>query len=143
MKRVIVVGGGWSGVSAAICAKKAGADVILIEKTDLLLGAGNVGGIYRNNGRFTAAEEMIALGAGELFQAMDSCAELSDYLIKKSIRELERIGYNSRITFINNAKLCCGEGVCGACTKDIGANHSVHLCKKQLEIDEIKKIVLE
>ena len=75
MKRVIVVGGGWSGVSAAICAKKAGADVILIEKTDLLLGAGNVGGIYRNNGRFTAAEEMIALGAGELFQAMDSCAE--------------------------------------------------------------------
>lgn len=68
---------------------------------------------------------------------------LSDYLIKKSIRELERIGYNSRITFINNAKLCCGEGVCGACTKDIGANHSVHLCKKQLEIDEIKKIVLE
>ena len=75
MKRVIVVGGGWSGVSAAICAKKAGADVILIEKTDLLLSAGNVGGIYRNNGRFTAAEEMIALGAGELFQAMDSCAE--------------------------------------------------------------------
>ena len=40
MKRVIVVGGGWSGVSAAVCAKKAGADVILIEKTDLLLGAG-------------------------------------------------------------------------------------------------------
>lgn len=68
---------------------------------------------------------------------------LSNYLIKKSIRELERIGYNSRITFINNAKLCCGEGVCGACTKDIGADHSVHLCKKQLEIDEIKKIVLE
>lgn len=68
---------------------------------------------------------------------------LSNYLIKKSIRELERIGYNSRITFINNAKLCCGEGVCGACTKDIGANHSVHLCKKQLEIDEIKKLVLE
>lgn len=68
---------------------------------------------------------------------------LSNYLIKKSIRELERKGYNSHITFINNAKLCCGEGVCGACTKDVGANYSVHLCKKQLEIDEIKKLVLE
>ncbi len=78
MKRVIVTGGGWSGVSAAINAKKAGADVILIEKTDLLLGAGNAGGIFRNNGRYTATEEMIALGAGELFEAMDECAAHSD-----------------------------------------------------------------
>ena len=27
--------------------------VVLIEKTDMLLGLGNVGGIMRNNGRFT------------------------------------------------------------------------------------------
>ena len=74
MKKIVIVGGGWSGVSAALCAKKAGADVVLIEKTDLLLGAGNVGGIFRNNGRYTAAEEMIALGAGELFDVMDRCA---------------------------------------------------------------------
>lgn len=78
MKRVIVTGGGWSGVSAAVNAKKAGADVILIEKTDMLLGAGNAGGIFRNNGRYTAAEEMIALGAGELFEVMDECAVHSD-----------------------------------------------------------------
>ncbi len=74
MPKVIVVGGGWSGVSAALRAKKAGADVVLIEKTDLVLGAGNVGGIFRNNGRYTATEEMIALGAGELFEVMDLCA---------------------------------------------------------------------
>ena len=74
MKRIIVTGGGWSGVSAAVCAKKAGADAVLIEKTDLLLGTGNVGGIFRNNGRFTAAEEMKALGAGDLFGIMDACA---------------------------------------------------------------------
>ena len=74
MGRVVVTGGGWSGVSAAIRAKKAGCDVCLLEKTDLLLGAGNVGGIFRNNGRFTATEEMIALGAGELFEIMDECA---------------------------------------------------------------------
>jgi hypothetical protein len=45
--------------------------VTLVEKTDLLLGLGNVGGIMRNNGRFTAAEENIALGADELFGITD------------------------------------------------------------------------
>jgi len=75
MRRIVVIGGGWSGVSAAVCAKKAGAEVMLIEKTDLLLGAGNAGGIFRNNGRYTATEEMKALGAGELFDAMDECAQ--------------------------------------------------------------------
>ena len=74
MSKVVITGGGWSGVSAALQAAKAGEEVVLIEKTDLLLGAGNVGGIFRNNGRFTAAEEMTALGAGELFHVMDRCA---------------------------------------------------------------------
>ena len=74
MYRVIVVGGGWSGCAAALTAKKAGADVTLLEKTDLLLGLGNVGGIMRNNGRFTAAEENIAMGADELFAVTDKCS---------------------------------------------------------------------
>mgnify|MGYP001584940386 CR=1 FL=1 len=69
--KVIVIGGGWSGCSAAIIAKKAGADVALYEKTDMLLGLGNVGGIMRNNGRYTASEEMIALGAGDLIHLTD------------------------------------------------------------------------
>ncbi|WP_324825436.1 FAD-dependent oxidoreductase [Sinanaerobacter sp. ZZT-01] len=72
MNRVIVIGGGWSGCAASLAAKKAGADVVLVEKTDLLLGLGNVGGIMRNNGRYTAAEENIALGAGELFAITDA-----------------------------------------------------------------------
>jgi hypothetical protein len=37
----------------------------------MLLGLGNVGGIMRNNGRYTAAEEMIALGAGDLIHLTD------------------------------------------------------------------------
>ena len=78
MAKIIIVGGGWSGVSAAITAKRAGAEILLIEKTDLLLGAGNVGGIFRNNGRYTAAEEMRALGAGDLFEIMDDCAVHKD-----------------------------------------------------------------
>ncbi len=74
MYKVVVIGGGWSGCAAAISAKKAGADVTLLEKTDLLLGLGNVGGIMRNNGRFTAAEENIAMGAGDLFEITDKCS---------------------------------------------------------------------
>lgn len=71
MTRVVVVGGGWAGCGAAIAAKKAGADVVLLERTDMLLGTGLVGGIMRNNGRFTATEEMIAMGGGDLFQISD------------------------------------------------------------------------
>ena len=37
----------------------------------MLLGLGNVGGIMRNNGRYTASEEMIALGAGDLIHLTD------------------------------------------------------------------------
>lgn len=75
MTRVVIVGGGWAGCGAAVAAAKAGADeVVLFEKTDLLLGTGLVGGIMRNNGRFTATEEMIALGCGDLFQTADSVA---------------------------------------------------------------------
>jgi len=72
--RVVIVGGGWAGCAAAITAKKAGADVVLYERTDMLLGLGNVGGIMRNNGRYTAAEETILLGANELFEITDECS---------------------------------------------------------------------
>jgi hypothetical protein len=37
----------------------------------MLLGTGLVGGIMRNNGRFTATEELIAMGAAEIFTAID------------------------------------------------------------------------
>jgi hypothetical protein len=55
-------------------AAKAGGAVTLLERTDLLLGTGLVGGIMRNNGRYTATEEMIAMGGGELFEACDRLA---------------------------------------------------------------------
>ncbi len=74
MAKIIIIGGGWAGVSAAAAARQNGADVTIVEKTDLLLGTGNVGGIFRNNGRFTAAEEFIALGGDGLFAVLDGCA---------------------------------------------------------------------
>jgi hypothetical protein len=70
--KVIIIGGGWAGCASAVAAKKAGADVVIYEKTDMLLGVGNVGGIMRNNGRFTAAEELIQLGMGDLINITDA-----------------------------------------------------------------------
>lgn len=73
-KKIVIVGGGWSGSAAAIAAAKMGCQVTLLERTDMLLGTGLVGGIMRNNGRFSATEEMIAMGGGELFKAADAVA---------------------------------------------------------------------
>jgi len=73
MARIVVVGGGWSGCAAALAARAAGAaEVVLLERSDSLLGTGLVGGIMRNNGRYTAAEEMLALGGGALFEVCDA-----------------------------------------------------------------------
>jgi hypothetical protein len=70
--RVIIVGGGWAGSAAALSAHKQGAEVTLIERTDMLLGTGLVGGIMRNNGRYTATEEMMAMSGGEIFHLIDA-----------------------------------------------------------------------
>jgi len=50
----------------------AGADVVLLERTDMLLGTGLVGGIIRNNGRWTATAEHVAMGMGELWDTIDA-----------------------------------------------------------------------
>ena len=70
--KVIIVGGGWAGSAAALSAHKQGAEVTLIERTDMLLGTGLVGGIMRNNGRYTATEEMMAMSGGEIFHLIDA-----------------------------------------------------------------------
>ena len=69
--KVVIAGGGWAGCAAALSAYKQGSEVVLLERADMLLGTGLVGGIMRNNGRFTATEEMIAMSAGELFELID------------------------------------------------------------------------
>lgn len=75
MSTIIIIGGGWSGCAAALAAQRGTVkQVILLERTDLLLGCGLAGGIMRNNGRHTAAEELRLLGAGELIQAADEVA---------------------------------------------------------------------
>lgn len=71
MASIVVIGGGWSGCAAALAAGSAGGDVYLLERMDMLLGTGLAGGIMRNNGRWTATEEIIEMGGGEIFQIID------------------------------------------------------------------------
>lgn len=68
--RVVIIGGGWAGCAAAIVAKQVGASVTLLERADMFLGTGLVGGIFRNNGRYTAAEEVTLLG-NPIFELLD------------------------------------------------------------------------
>lgn len=68
---VVIIGGGWAGCAAAMAARQNGARVRLLERTDMLLGTGLVGGIMRNNGRYTATEELIAMGGDRIFAAID------------------------------------------------------------------------
>lgn len=74
MAKVVIVGGGWAGTGAAVAAVQAGAEVVVLERTDMLLGTGLVGGIMRNNGRWTATEEAIAMGLGDIFHVVDEVA---------------------------------------------------------------------
>jgi hypothetical protein len=46
--------------------------VVVLERTDMLLGTGLVGGIIRNNGRWTAAAEHVAMGMGDLWATLDA-----------------------------------------------------------------------
>jgi hypothetical protein len=70
--RVVVVGGGFSGCAAAIAAAKVGAEVLLLERTDMLTGAGIRAGRMNNNGKLVLTEEAKALGGGEVFEALES-----------------------------------------------------------------------
>ncbi|HVB12523.1 MAG TPA: FAD-dependent oxidoreductase [Nitrososphaerales archaeon] len=80
MPKVVVVGGGFAGVSAAACARNAGSEVTLVERTDELLGLGRYSGMFYNDGRMSAVEELIALGGGFIF----------DILMKPPVMTYER-----------------------------------------------------
>lgn len=76
---VVVVGGGSAGVAAAVAARRAGADVLLIERYPFFGGAGTASGVHCFCGFFTSgpdpAQVVAGLGA-EMLQrlgARDGC----------------------------------------------------------------------
>ena len=44
MTRIIVIGAGCAGISAAVGARKAGAEVVVLERQDQVLGIGRIAG---------------------------------------------------------------------------------------------------
>ena len=62
MTTVVVIGGGWAGSAAALSAKKAGADKVIVLKERTCFWHRH-GRHYVNNGRLRP-EEMIAMGGG-------------------------------------------------------------------------------
>jgi hypothetical protein len=69
--KVIVIGAGCAGISAAIGARKAGADVILLEKQDQCLGIGRIAGSMDVGGRYPLHLEAVELGGGEVNEVLD------------------------------------------------------------------------
>ncbi|MFC1968816.1 FAD-dependent oxidoreductase, partial [Chloroflexota bacterium] len=55
---VIVVGGGLAGCGAALAARKTGAQVTLVERTDMLIGVAVRAGETRGNGHFVSQNEL-------------------------------------------------------------------------------------
>ena len=72
MSTVVIVGGGYAGCSAAATAAKAGAEVLLLEKSDMLTGLGVLTGVLGGQGGFTVREEMRAMGGADIFEAIES-----------------------------------------------------------------------
>ncbi len=109
--KAVIVGGGFSGCAAAIAATKAGADVLLLERTDMLIAAGMRAGRMNFNGKLVAAEEAKALGGGEVFEALESITihrgnivdEFHGYIYNTAIAEptvrrvVEKAGVNLKM----------------------------------------------
>ena len=72
MPRVVIVGGGLAGCGAALAAKKVGAEVILLERTDMLAGVAVRAGETHGNGEFVCHNELRFLGGNELPEALES-----------------------------------------------------------------------
>ncbi len=70
--REIVVGGEFSGIAAAIPATKSSALAILLERTDMLSGAGLRAARLYHDLKIVGGEEAKALGGPEVFEALES-----------------------------------------------------------------------
>jgi hypothetical protein len=72
MTRVVVIGGGFAGSSAAMAARKAGADVTLLERTDMVAGVAVRTGDTGGNGWFVGQHELRSLGGGAISAILES-----------------------------------------------------------------------
>jgi hypothetical protein len=89
---IVVVGGGLSGCAAAAAAARAGVEVILLEKTDMLGGLGLLSGLSGGDGGTVALEEAKVMGAGDIWEACQS-------VVTHEIDFIEKLGRRGIIVF--------------------------------------------
>lgn len=61
----------------------------------------------------------------------------SDFIIKSILDELNEFDDSINYFCSNNAKMCCGEGVCGSCSVRFKGNRIRKLCKEQMDPKEL------
>ncbi|MBI4284951.1 MAG: FAD-dependent oxidoreductase [Chloroflexi bacterium] len=94
--KVVIIGGGAGGFSAATVARATGADVTLIERTDMLGGIALVAGVAMLNGMHSAIAEERALGGAVIYDLFDS-------IIVR--RDLPVPGLGDKASFYNVSRL--------------------------------------
>jgi NAD(P)H-flavin reductase len=67
---------------------------------------------------------------------------MSNYLIKRLVDYVEKTDGDMQLSCINNSHMCCGEGICGACTVNTDSRQIVHLCKEQMDMYEYGKLLV-
>lgn len=80
--RVVILGGGPAGFSAAVSAKRTGVEVILLERMKMLGGIGFQAGMYVLHGAKVALTEHRALGGGDLFDIYESIAIMKGVFVQ-------------------------------------------------------------
>lgn len=64
----------------------------------------------------------------------DSVAVLaSDYFVEEIGKMAEEVLPNAQRAFSNNFRICCGEGICGACSVVNAGGETIKMCKCQLK----------
>ena len=69
----------------------------------------------------------------------------SDYYISRIGDISERLGFKGTVAVSNNFNLCCGEGICGACSVAGKQGETLKMCKCRLSGNEIlkRKVIYE
>jgi len=57
----------------------------------------------------------------------------------KVIDAMRNIGCDLPMAATNNNVMCCGEGICGSCTKETNQHQQIRTCKVQVDITDLKR----
>lgn len=144
--RVILVAGGIGQAPALAAIKK------LLRQQNMvtaILAPGSTGKVF-------IADELSA--AGVLVSPVDSIRRLGLTLLAEKLKQesfdllvsagpdqlhravidvLKSSGKNIPMAITNNAVMCCGEGICGSCERELESGEKIRLCKVQCNVRQM------